>query len=159
MITYQQKEKGKKMQVKLFNKKGELRRDAADKPQLMHAVDALNAAATGNYRLVYEQRQFGDKNRSIITECHEKTEKDRKADVEEKRKRLKKQEAELKKAEELLEEEVEKAANPAPEPPSEDPKPVGSASKPVTESGKQLTEAQPASTNKRTASRKTAAKK
>jgi len=128
------------MRVKVYNKENELRLDGAGNPKLMHAVDAAAAEKSGNYRLVRETIPFGGEGgkRTIITECHEKTEEDFADDVEKKKALLKKQTDELEKAELELQEKIE-AVNKKSAPKKKTPAPVVEENVPVLEEKVPLT--------------------
>ena len=105
--------------VKVFNAKGEIRRDAAGAVSLMHPVDAMNAEKTGKYRLVRELRQFGDTRRNVVSECHEKNADDFAKDLQLKRAALEAQKKDLEKSEVDLQGKLEDLSKEVEEAPSE----------------------------------------
>jgi hypothetical protein len=107
------------MKVKVYDKNGKLRVDAMGNPVLMHAVDAINAEKSGNYKLVKEKQTFGEVKKVVITEIREKTDEDRAEDIRLKKAAIEAQKKELEQAEVALQEkleepEVEKVEEPKP---------------------------------------------
>lgn len=118
------------MKVEVYNAKGELRRDKAGKPDLMHAADAINAAKTGKWKLKREKRQFGDVSKNVIVSVHEKNEEDYAKDIEKKRAAIEAQKKELEEAEIALQEKMEA---PEEEEVVEEPEPVVEEGAPLLE--------------------------
>ena len=95
------------MKVNVYDEKGKMKLDAAGKPYLMHAADAVNAAKTGNYKLKREERQFGDTRKTVIVSVHKKNAEDRAEDLKLKRAAVLAQQKELEAQEVALQEELE----------------------------------------------------
>lgn len=131
------------MKVEVYDDEGNLRVDAVGRPILMHAADALNAEKTGRYKLVREERQFGDIKKNIITQVRMKTEDDYAKDIEMKREALEKQKKSLEADEVALQEKLEEVKE---EKVKKEPKPIVEEGKPITE--KKTTTRRKASTKK-----------
>ena len=69
------------MQIEVYDIEGNLRTNRNKEPRLMHAVDAVAAVATGNYRAEYKKMKIGEESRSMLVSIHEKSKADKKKEL------------------------------------------------------------------------------
>ena len=94
------------MNIKIYDKNGELRANRNGEPQCIHLVDAQNAVNSKVYRAEYTDVKIGDETKRMITSIHEKTVADKKKEAAAKRKAITAQAKALEDEEKAINDEV-----------------------------------------------------